>query len=48
MMANALYYGDNLPVLRESIAYESIDLPRSAIQLECPSAVQAAPPRAAG
>jgi adenine specific DNA methylase Mod len=25
-MTNALYYGDNLPVLRESIADESIDL----------------------
>jgi hypothetical protein len=25
-MANALYYGDNLDVLRESIASESVDL----------------------
>ena len=25
-MANALYYGDNLAVLRESIATESVDL----------------------
>ena len=25
-MANALYYGDNLAVLRESIASESVDL----------------------
>lgn len=25
-MANALYYGDNLDVLRESIAGESVDL----------------------
>ena len=26
MAANALYYGDNLDVLRESIASESVDL----------------------
>ena len=25
-MANALYYGDNLAVLRESVATESVDL----------------------
>ena len=25
-MANALYYGDNLDVLRESVATESVDL----------------------
>jgi hypothetical protein len=25
-MANALYYGDNLAVLRESLATESVDL----------------------
>jgi len=25
-MANALYYGDNLAVLRDSIACESVDL----------------------